>query len=158
MSDHLYETSLAWEGSTGAGYRAYTRTHRVGAPPAATELTLSADPHFRGDATLLNPEQLLVAAASSCQLLAFLAEAARAGVDVTGYTDTARGVMTDRAVSTDGTDPMSLDLIELAPVIRVAAGTDPDLVHRLVEAAHHGCYIANSLLTKVTVAATVELS
>jgi organic hydroperoxide reductase OsmC/OhrA len=29
-------------------------------------LRLSADPHFRGDAALLNPEQLVVLAASSC--------------------------------------------------------------------------------------------
>ena len=152
MSDHVYVTSLAWEGSTGVGYRAYSRTHRVGAAPADAELTLSSDPHFRGDASLLNPEQLLVAAASSCQLLAFLAEAARAKVDVTGYTDTARGVMTD------GATPMRLDRIDLAPVIKVAAGTDPDLVHRLVDDAHHGCYIANSLISEVTVAATVESS
>ena len=48
---------------TAAGYRAYPREHRAVAPPAP-EIRLSADPQFRGDAGLMNPEQLLVMAAA----------------------------------------------------------------------------------------------
>ena len=66
---HRYRTELAWRGSTGAGYAAYDRTHEVSAPPAGVTLSLSADPTFRGDPERLNPEQLLLAAASSCQML-----------------------------------------------------------------------------------------
>ena len=79
---HTYLARVEWSGSTGAGYRAYPRAHTAWTPPATEGFDLSADPHFRGDADLPNPEQLLVLAASSCQLLSFLAVAARGGVDV----------------------------------------------------------------------------
>ena len=54
---------------------------------------MSADPAFRGDATRMNPEQLLVMAAASCQLLSFLAVAARARLDVVAYEDEAEAAM-----------------------------------------------------------------
>lgn len=34
---HRYESKLAWQGSTAAGYEAYDRTHRVVVPPAHNE-------------------------------------------------------------------------------------------------------------------------
>jgi len=90
---HRYWTELTWQGSTGGGYAAYDRTHQVSAPPAGVTLSLSADPSFRGDPERLNPEQLLLAAASSCQMLSFLALAAREGIDVVGYQDSAEAFM-----------------------------------------------------------------
>ncbi|MDN5766028.1 MAG: OsmC family protein [Humibacillus sp.] len=149
MSDHIYTTTLLWSGSTGEGLRAYTRTHRATAPPATAPVELSADPRFRGDGDLLNPEQLLVMAASSCQLLAFLAVATRDHVDVVHYEDAAVGTMSD------GEGPMSIETIRLTPTIQVAAGTDHELVARRVHEGHEGCFIANSLKTEVTVEATV---
>ena len=88
---HTYLARVEWTGSTGVGYRAYPRAHTAWTPPATEGFDLSADPHFRGDGDLPNPEQLLVLAASSCQLLSFLAVAARAGLDVVGYEDDAVG-------------------------------------------------------------------
>ncbi|HLS40574.1 MAG TPA: OsmC family protein [Ornithinicoccus sp.] len=143
MTTHTYAARLTWSGSTGGGVRAYDRAHRVTAPPARTALTLSADPAFRGDPDLLNPEQLLVAAAASCQLLSFLGAAARAGVDVVGYEDRAEGYM-------DLTDtPARISRILLTPTITTPA--DPDEVTRLVQVAHEHCYIANSLSSHVQV-------
>ncbi|MDQ6854594.1 MAG: OsmC family peroxiredoxin, partial [Actinomycetota bacterium] len=91
MAVHRYTVSCAWQGSTGGGYDAYDRSHTATAPPARPTLPLSSDPAFRGDPALLNPEQLLVMAAASCQLLSFLAVAARARVDVVDYRDDAEG-------------------------------------------------------------------
>ncbi len=48
-------------------------------------LAVSADPAFHGDDRLWNPEQLVVLATASCQLLSFLAVAARARLDVVRY-------------------------------------------------------------------------
>lgn len=146
---HSYDAHLLWEGSTGAGYRGYDRDHRVATPPASVDLALSADPHFLGNPDRTNPEQMLVAAASSCQLLSFLALAARRGVDVVAYKDDAHGEMPE------DDPPMRLTRIELAPTITVAEGTDHDLVQRLVHEAHQGCYVAQSLRTEVLVNATV---
>jgi hypothetical protein len=97
-SVHRYTVACSWEGSTGAGYDRYQRAHSGSAPPALTELTLSSDPAFRGDPARLNPEQIFVLASSSCQLLSFLAVAARARLDVRRYQDHAEAEMPEAFV------------------------------------------------------------
>ncbi|UQU66909.1 OsmC family protein [Couchioplanes caeruleus] len=144
-----HHARLEWDGSTGQGYRAYPRAHTATAPPADVSLRLSADPHFRGDADLLNPEQLLVLAASSCQMLSFLSLAARKHLDVVRYTDDATGYLSEDLRGA------RIERIELNPVIHVAPGTDEELVQQLVEQGHEECYIANSLNSTITIKATV---
>jgi organic hydroperoxide reductase OsmC/OhrA len=144
-----YRARSSWSGSTGAGYDAYVRNHTTTCPPADAPLALSGDPAFRGDPSRLNPEQLLVAAASSCQLLSFLAVAARARIDVTAYEDDAEGVMPM------DDEPVRVTRIVLRPRIAIAGETPPDArLRRLVELAHEQCYIANSLRTEVVVEPT----
>ena len=149
--DHTYRTELSWAGSTGVGYGEYSRAHRLAAPPATSTLDLTSDPAFLGDDGLLNPEQLLVAAASSCQLLSFLAVAARARIDVVVYTDAADAVMPDDE------RPMRITHITLHPEITLgpsgAKASDERLAH-LVEVAHQECFIANSLRSHVEVLPT----
>jgi organic hydroperoxide reductase OsmC/OhrA len=144
---HTYRTELAWSGSTAVGYDAYVRAHRVVVPPAAHALEVSSDPAFRGDPALLNPEQLLVAAASSCQLLSFLAVAARARLDVVAYRDAAEAVMPE------GDRPVRITRIDLHPVIDLAdtgrARPSGERLAHLSEVAHRECYVANSLRTEV---------
>src|SRR5690606_15366595 len=101
-------------------------------------------------ASLPNPEQLVLAAASSCQLLSFLAVAALAGVDVVSYRDEAVAVMPAEAT------PMRITRIDLAPVIEVR-GSDRATVEHLVAEAHEGCYVANSLAADVVVSPKVRL-
>lgn len=149
MSDaprvHRYTVSCAWHGSTAPGYDAYDRRHRAQAPPSLRTLELTSDPAFRGDPALLNPEQLLVMAAASCQLLSFLAVAARARVDVVDYQDDADGEMPGHE------RPMRISRITLRPRITVRGATDEARVRHLVEVAHRECFIANSLTTEVVV-------
>jgi organic hydroperoxide reductase OsmC/OhrA len=142
---HHYQATVQWRGSTSAGYAAYPRTLTATAVPAEAELTLASDPAFRGDPRLLNPEQLVVIAASSCQLLSFLAIAARAGVDVLEYEDAAEGTMPD------DDEPVRITSIVLRPRIVVAAGVEPARIAAFCEQAHHECYVANSLRTEVRV-------
>lgn len=149
MTQHTYSSHLAWDGTTAGGYRAYSRDHAAVARPAQQELSLSADPAFRGSSDRLNPEQLLVIAASSCQLLSFLAVATRTGLDVHGYEDAATAML-DVASS-----PARITKVNLAPLIRVAAGTDHDLVRRAAETAHEECYIGNTLNCPVQLDITV---
>ncbi|WP_353950353.1 OsmC family protein [Knoellia sp. S7-12] len=152
MGDHAYRATIAWEGSTGGGYTAYTRDHDGSVPPATEPLALSADPHFRGDASRANPEQLLVLAASSCQLLAFLHVAATAKLDVLDYTDDAEGVMPADS------QPMRLTRITLRPKVLVAPGSDVSRFKELMHEAHEGCFIANSLRTEIVVEPTIEIA
>jgi organic hydroperoxide reductase OsmC/OhrA len=149
---HTYRAVLSWSGSTGLGYEQYDRTHGMSSPPAEQALTLASDPAFRGDPSLLNPEQLLVQAASSCQLLAFLAVAARARLDVVAYEDEARGEMPEHEV------PMWITRIVLRPTITLAEGPTEERVRHLCEVAHRECFIANSLKTEVVVEPTVRFT
>jgi organic hydroperoxide reductase OsmC/OhrA len=148
---HRYATRLSWAGSTGDGYDAYTRAHEVTAAPASAGLQLSADPAFRGDPALLNPEALLLAAASSCQLLAFLAVAARARIDVVDYTDDASAEMPEPA---NGSTPMWVERIALRPRIVVRSDAPEDRLRRLCDLAHRECFIANSLRSEMTIEPT----
>jgi organic hydroperoxide reductase OsmC/OhrA len=148
---HTYRATASWSGSTGVGYEGYDRTHRAACPPADVALTLSSDPAFRGDPALLNPEQLLLQAAVSCQLLSFLAVAARARLDVVGYRDDAVAVMPE------DDPPTRIRRIELRPRITVRGPVDPGRVVRLVEVAHRECFIANTLGCEMGVEPTVEV-
>lgn len=149
---HRYRASCAWSGSTGAGYDAYSREHTTTCAPAPDVLTMSSDPAFLGDPAHLNPEQLLLAAAVSCQLLSFLAVAARARIDVLAYTDDAEAVM-------PGDDPpLRITEIRLRPTITVAPGTNVDRIDRLVEVAHKECFIASTLTSAMDVRATVVVA
>jgi organic hydroperoxide reductase OsmC/OhrA len=142
---HRYTASCSWQGSTGVGYDDYDRSHEAGAVPAKASLRLSSDPAFRGDPALLNPEQLLVMAAASCQLLSFLAVAARARIDVIDYHDDAEGEMPDDA------EPMRITRITLSPRITVWGDVTEDRIRHLIDVAHRECFIANSLKTEVLI-------
>ena len=148
---HRYTARCSWRGSTGEGYERYAREHEATAPPAEAALALSADPHFRGDPERLKPAQLLVLAAASCQLLSFLAVAARGRIDVRAYDDDAEGVMPE------DDPPARITRITLRPRIVVGPGPTEDRVRRLVDLAHRECYIANSLTTAVEVEPAIEI-
>ncbi|WP_129788645.1 OsmC family protein [Promicromonospora panici] len=152
MPTHPYVARVHWAGSTGAGIRSYSRDHAAVAAPATPVVELSADSAFRGDPDRFNPEQLVVMAASSCQLLSFLGAAARAGIDVLSYDDEATSYLDLDA------SPARLGAIRLAATVTVAAGTDEALVRELAEQAHHGCYVANSLAVPVEVGMTVRFA
>ena len=140
--EHRYTTTVTWTGNTGTGtssYRAYERSHEIGAtgkPP----IPASSDPHFRGDAARYNPEELLVASLSSCHMLWYLHLCASAGIVVTRYADAAEGVMAE-----EGDGGGRFTRVVLRPQIRVQAGADLAQAHVLHHDAHAKCFIANSV-------------
>jgi organic hydroperoxide reductase OsmC/OhrA len=84
-------------------------------------------------------------AAASCQLLSFLAVAARARIDVVDYRDDAEGEMPEDE------QPMWITRITLRPRITVRSNVNDDRVRHLVDVAHRECFIANSVKTEVVV-------
>ncbi|WP_370894977.1 OsmC family protein [Janibacter sp. GXQ6167] len=140
--EHTYDTTLRWSGSTGLGHDDYGRAHR--AVVGDREYALSADPAFRGDPALTNPEQLLLMAASSCQLLSFLAVAARARLDVIAYSDRASAVMDE------ADPPLRVGRIILRPDVTVRGEVDEGRIRHLLEVAHRECFIARSLSSEIT--------
>ena len=110
----------------------------------------SSDPLFRGDPALHNPEDLLVAALSSCHMLSYLAHAARAGLHVLAYEDDATGTMTFAGGGGRFTDVL------LRPRVTIAAGADAALAEALHGRAHDDCFIAASCNFPVRHEATIE--
>jgi organic hydroperoxide reductase OsmC/OhrA len=149
MPTDRYETRLSWSGSTGQGWEHYDRAHSATAPPAEQEVGLTTG-ESKGDPRLLNPEQLLVMSASSCQMLWFLHLAAKARIDVVGYEDEAVGLMPE------DDEPLRITEITLRPRITVEGEASEERVRKLVDSAHEHCFIANSLTSEVVIEPTVE--
>jgi organic hydroperoxide reductase OsmC/OhrA len=149
MATHHYETRLRWTGSTGLGWEGYDRAHTAIAPPAEQEIRLTTG-EAHGDPRILNPEQLVVMAASSCQMLWFLHLASKARLDVVEYEDDASGLMPE------DDEPMRITEITLRPRIVIEGEASEERVRKLVQTAHEHCYIANSLKGEVRLEPRIE--
>jgi organic hydroperoxide reductase OsmC/OhrA len=150
VATNTYETRVHWTGSTGVGWEHYDRTHVATASPAEQEVRITTG-ESKGDPAVLNPEQLVVMAASSCQMLMFLHLAAKARIDVVEYDDAAEGVMPDDV------RPMRITEIVLRPRITVRGSVTEERVRHLCEVAHRECYIANSVTTEITVEPAITI-
>ena len=106
---------------------------------------------FHGDSSRHNPEDLLVVSLSTCHMLTYLAEAARAGIHVVAYSDEASGTMQLK----DG--KMRFTEVSLRPQVVVAKDSDPAQAQRLHEKAHEHCFIANSVSFPVSCDARVSV-
>jgi organic hydroperoxide reductase OsmC/OhrA len=153
---HHFACTLHWTGASKgptADYETYSREVRVdfeGKP----SLDMSSAPAFRGDVSRHNPEDLLVAALSSCHFLTYAAVCAKMGVHVVGYEDAATGIMERVERVTRFTS------VVLHPRVTVARGTAPEkveLARTLHDKAHAGCFIASSVNFPVTHEATVVI-
>jgi organic hydroperoxide reductase OsmC/OhrA len=149
MATHRYEARLHWAGSTGLGWENYDRAHTVTAPPAEQPLALTTG-ESKGDPAQLNPEQLVVMAASSCQMLMFLHLAAKARIDVVEYSDEATGLMPLDE------EPLRITEITLRPHIVVAGDASEERVRKLAELGHEHCYIANTLRSEIHMEPVIE--
>ena len=139
--EHSYRVVTQWTGAAGGStrnYKSYSRTYDQHIGDKLT-LTGSADATFLGDASLVNPEDLLVAALSSCHMLSYLACCALDGVEVIAYEDAAEGVMVEERGAGQFRSVM------LRPTVTVAAGTDMEKAQALHKNAHEVCFIARSV-------------
>ena len=154
-AEHHFACNLLWTGASRGpirDYDSYSREHRLEVPGKPAWLGSSA-PVFRGDGALTNPEDLLVAALSSCHFLSYAALCARGGVELRAYQDAATGVM--------AIDPKRKVLcfreVVLRPRCLVAPGADLEKAMALHGTAHAQCFIANSVNFEVRHEPVVEL-
>lgn len=139
---HQYTLTVEWTGNRGegtSGYRAYDRDHEVRGEHLPT-IAGSSDPTFRGNRARWNPEQLLLAAAAQCHMLAYLHQAASNGVVVTAYVDHPTAVMTE-----DGNGGGRFTEITLHPLVTITDTAQLELAEKLHADANRTCFIANSL-------------
>jgi organic hydroperoxide reductase OsmC/OhrA len=150
--EHHYRARLTWSGAAQGPtktYDSYSRewTAQIDGKPS---LLGSADPTFRGDPAVHNPEDLLLIALSSCHMLSYLALATRARIQVLSYEDEAQGTMLFEGGGGRFTDVL------LKPRLTVAAGADLAAAERLHEQAHKVCFIAASVNFPVRHEAHIE--
>jgi organic hydroperoxide reductase OsmC/OhrA len=148
---HNYQAKITWTGNGTPSYQAYSRDYEFSIANKPT-LKGSADPHFRGDAALHNPEDLLLVALSTCHLLTYLAECARGGVNVVAYEDDASGTMAMKDGAIRFTDVL------LKPRVTIAPGSDVEKAKALHVKAHAECFVANSVNFPVRHEATVVVA
>jgi organic hydroperoxide reductase OsmC/OhrA len=138
---HEFDCRLVWAGARKGptlDYASYSRDLTVDIA-GKSQLRMSADQAFRGDASLWNPEDMLVASLSSCHCLSYLALAGRARIAVVAYEDHAHGTMD----LVDGV--IRFTHVLLHPRVTLAPGSDRGRALALHEAAHHECFIARSV-------------
>ena len=142
MSEH--HIKLNWEkGEAPFTYETYTRNHTIAFKNGQEALTASASPTYKGDAGKADPEDMLVAALSSCHMLSFLAIAAKKKLTVNSYEDDAVGFLEN-----DG-GKLWITRVILRP--KVAIDTDAETLSHIHHLAHEACFIANSVKTQVSV-------
>jgi len=148
MSTHT--ATIRWTNDgPGMDYDTYPRNHRW-AFDGGPELPASAAAGYGGGEGCVDPEEALVAAASACHMLTFLAVAAKKRLVVASYADAAVGHL-----EKDAEGRMAVTRIELRPVVTFGAGTSvtPEDLARLHDSAHRNCFIANSIRSAVSVVA-----
>ena len=142
MTEH--HIKLDWEkGETPFTYEAYTRNHTIAFKNGQDVLAASASPTYKGDADKADPEDMLVAALSSCHMLSFLAIAAKKKLTVNSYQDDAVGFLENEG------GKLWITRVILRP--KVAIDTDAETLSHIHHLAHEACFIANSVKTEVTV-------
>jgi organic hydroperoxide reductase OsmC/OhrA len=146
MSEHRAVVKWRRE-SDDFDYESYNRDHKW-VFNRETEVRASAAPEYLGSPGLVDPEQALVAALSSCHMLTFLAIAAKKRFVVDEYKDNAVGYLGKNAEGR-----LAITRVILKPKVTFALSatqTGEDLAE-LHDSAHRHCFIANSVTTEVTV-------
>jgi len=148
MSEH--KATVEWKrGNDIFSYESYSRDHVV-RYDNGIQMPGSAAPAFRGNPARVDPESALVAALSSCHMLTFLAIAAKKQLVVDTYCDQAVGFLEKNAKG-----KLAVTRVILRPKVTFG-GTAPPTAEQLGalhERAHAECFIANSVMTEVTVEA-----
>ena len=147
-----YTADVAWKLRNGEDFRSgrYSRGHTVSFD-GGTVVPASASPHVVGKwpvEAAIDPEEMLLAALSSCHMLSFLHVARLAGFSVAAYRDQAEGLMEAIAPG-----KQAMTKVELHPQIEWAGSVpDKEKLKHMHHEAHEICFIANSVKTMVTVA------
>jgi organic hydroperoxide reductase OsmC/OhrA len=145
-----HDALIEWRSDGNFASGRYSRAHQWrfdGGAVVPGSSSPSVVPPPMSDPAAVDPEEALVAAASSCHMLWFLSLAHDAGFEVESYRDAASGEM-----GKDDRGRTAIRTIRLRPAI-VFAGREPspEELAQLHHEAHEKCFIANSLRSEVLV-------
>lgn len=145
----LFSSKLTWanrQHTNLATPQAWSRQHQISLQSGQI-LECSSAAAFNGDADKANPEELLLAAVSSCHMLSLLTIAEKKRWHVTAYQDYAQAILSRNAHGLQ-----YISEITLAPKISFAASSPTsDQLEKAHQLAHQHCFIANSIKAKVII-------
>ena len=143
MAEH--KITLQWlKGDVPFTYDAYPRNHQITFKDGVPK-TFSAAPAYRGDGSKGDPEDMFVAALSSCHMLSFLAIAVKKKFVMTSYDDDAVGYLENEG------GKLWMTRVILRPRIVFENAPDAATLEQMHHLAHEQCFIANSVTTDVRV-------
>lgn len=152
MSQHLATVQWRRNGAVFIDHQ-YSREHHWQFD-GGVEIAASASPYVVREpytnAACVDPEEAFVASLSSRHMLWSLAIAAKQQFVVKSYTDRAIGVL-----EKDKDGNLAITQVHLHPEIKFAGDRQPidRQVEELHAAAHHHCFLANSVKTQIVVEA-----
>ncbi|MFZ1700524.1 MAG: OsmC family protein [Pyrinomonadaceae bacterium] len=145
-----YTATIIWKSDSPATFakNQYTRGHTWEFDGGVT-VPASSSPHvvrlpFSVEAAV-DPEEALVASASSCHMLSFLWVVAKAGFVVDSYQDKAVGEMTTNDAGKQWISKITLD----PQIIWTGNAPTAEELAEMHHEAHEICYIANSIKSEI---------
>lgn len=149
---HKYEAQITWK-RNGAKFsdNRYSRGHEWsfdGGTKVAASSSPLVVPAPYSVVEAVDPEEALIASASSCHMLWFLLVAAKRGFVIDSYVDEAFGIMDKTAEG-----KMAITRITLRPKIEFTGDKLPSVeeLQSLHHSAHDECFIANSLKSEIVI-------
>lgn len=145
-TQHNYKLAVKWTGNQGSGtsnYKEFERSYAIQIENKAV-IHGSSDPEFRGDRTKHNPEELLLAAVSSCHMLWYLHLCSEAKIVVVDYIDNATAILQE---TENGNGKFTS--ITLNPIVTVTEKAMIEQATKLHKKANEFCFVSNSLNFKV---------
>lgn len=141
-NNHIFKAHVKWdltEGETTKNPRSFSRNHTVSIDDKKVGLKVSAAKIFRGDASLYNPEDLLLSALTSCHMMSYLYVCSQNNIEVLSYIDNAEALL---EVESSGSGHFTKAILK--PVVVIKDETKKDLALSLHDKANSLCFIANS--------------
>jgi organic hydroperoxide reductase OsmC/OhrA len=130
-----YQAAVVWK----SGRRAVVSS--AGKP----DIEASSPPEFKGEAGFWTPEGMFVASVNLCTLLTFVAFAQHKGLEFTSYECAAEGVLENVEGKYRFTE------VALHPHIMVKSQEDIERAREILDSAHKGCLVSNSITATVKV-------
>lgn len=132
--EYFYRNSITWKGEKKG----------VLSSEGKQDIEIAAPPEFRGHEGMWTPEDLYVAAVSSCILFTFMSIAQRKKVEIASFKSEAVGKLEIK----DGKALMTEVNVRLD--IKPENPGEQGLIRDILEAAEKNCLISNSMTAKVT--------
>lgn len=134
-STHHFKVQLDWEKTED---RKTFKNHQIKIEDKPI-IDVSAAKAFKGDASLLNPEDLLLSSITSCHMMSYLYCCSREKIDVISYKDNAEAIL-----NVDEKGSGRIEKVILRPEVVIKDKIDLEMAEKLHIEANKLCFIANS--------------